>query len=85
MLLPHVTHGYATHAVGLVTKPKNVQVKEVNQGRILPTHKQEEPVNHGRRPMQEDLEIRRQRPTVKDTLRHGDMKLIKEVLKVPTA
>ena len=24
-------------------------------------------------------------PTVKDTLRHGEMKLIKEVLEVPTA
>ena len=70
--------------MGLVTKPKSVQVKEVNQGRVLPTHQQEEPVNLGR-PMQEDLKIRRQSPTIRDTLRHGDMKLIKEVLEVPTA
>ena len=55
-----------------VTKPKNVQVKEVNQGGVLHTHQQE------------DLNIRRQRPTVRDTLRDGDMKLIKEVLEVPT-
>ena len=70
--------------MGLVTKPKNVQVKEVNRGRVFPTHQQEEPVKLGRRPMQEDFKIRRQSPTVKDTLRHGDMKLIKEVLEVPT-
>ena len=38
----------------------------------------------GRRSMQEDLKIRRQRRTVRDTLRHGVMKLIKEVLEVPT-
>ena len=73
----------ATHVVGLFTKPKNVQVKEVNRGRVLPTHQQEEPMNLGR-PMQEDLKIRRQSPTIRDTLRHGDMKLIKEVLEVPT-
>ena len=59
--------------MGLVTKPKNVQVKEVNQGGVLHTHQQE------------DLKIRRQRPTVRDTLRHGEMKLIKEVLEVPKA
>ena len=58
--------------MGLVTKPKNVQVKEVNQGGVLHTHQQE------------DLKIKRQRPTVRDTLRHGDMKLIKEVLEVQT-
>ena len=34
--------------------------------------------------MQEDLKIKRQRPTVSDTLGHGEMKLIKEVLEVPT-
>ena len=56
----------------LVTDPKNVQVKEANQGGFLHTHQQE------------DLKIKRQRPTVRDTLRHGDMKLIKEVLEVPT-
>ena len=70
--------------MGLATKPKSVQVKEVNQGRVLPTHQQEEPVNLGRRPMQEDLNIKRQRPTFRDTLRHGEMKLIKEVLEYPT-
>ena len=66
----------------LDTKPKNVLVKEVNQGRVLPTH-QQEPVNLGR-PMQEDLNIRRKIPIVKDTLRHGDMNSIEEVLEVPT-
>ena len=71
--------------MGLVTKPKNVQVKEVNQGGVLHTHRQEEPVNVGGRSMQEDLKIRRQRPTVRDTLRNGDTKLIKEVLEVPIA
>ena len=35
--------------------------------------------------MQEDLKIRRQRPTIRDTLKNGEMKLIKEVLEVPTA
>ena len=68
--------------MGLVTKPNNVQVKEVNQGGVLHTHQQEEPMNLGRRQMHEDLKIRRQRPTVRDTLKHGDMKLIKEVLEV---
>ena len=34
--------------------------------------------------MQEYLKIRRQRTIGRDTLRHGDMKLIKEVLEVPT-
>ena len=70
--------------MGLVTKPKNVQIKEVNQGRVPPTHQQEEPVNLGK-PMQEDLKIKRRRPTVRDTLMHGEMKLIKEVLEVPIA
>ena len=70
--------------MGLVAKPKNVQVKEVNRGRVLPKNQRKEPVNHGRKPMQEDLKIRIQRPIVRDTLRHGDMKLIKEVLEVPT-
>ena len=58
--------------MGLVTNPNNVQVKEVNPGRILHTHHQE------------DLKIRRQSLTVRDTLRHGDMKLIKEMLEVRT-
>ena len=61
-----------------------MQVKEVNRGRVLPIHQQEEPMNLGRRPMQEDLKIRRQRPILRDTLRYGEMKLIKEVLEVPT-
>ena len=51
----------------------NVPVKEVNQEEILHTYQQE------------DLKIRRQRPTVRDMLRHGEMKRIKEVLEVPTA
>ena len=57
----------------LATKPKIVQVKEVSQEGVLHIHQQE------------DLKIRRQMPTVRDTLRHGEMKLIKEVLEVPTA
>ena len=72
ILLPPVTNGDDTHAVGLVTNPKNVQVKEVNQGGVLHTRQQE------------DFKIRRQIPIIRDTLRHGDMKLIKEVLEVPT-
>ena len=71
--------------MGLVTKPKSVQVKEVNRGRVLPTHNQEETMNLGRIPMHEDLKIIRQRPTIRDTLNHGDTKLIKEVLEVPIA
>ena len=59
--------------MGLVINPKNVQVKEFNQGGVHHTHQQE------------DLKIIGQRPTVKDTLRHGEMKLIKEVLKFPIA
>ena len=51
----------------------NVPVKEVNQERVLHTYQQE------------DLKIRRQMSTVRDTLKHGEMKLIKEVLEVPTA
>ena len=35
--------------------------------------------------MQEDLKIKRQMPTIRDTLRHGDMKLIKEVVESPAA
>ena len=35
--------------------------------------------------MQKALKIIRQSITVRDTLRHGEMKLIKEVLEVPTA
>ena len=70
--------------MGLVTKPKNVQVKEVNQGRALPTHQQEELVNLGR-PMQEYFKIIRQSPIVRHTLWNGYMNLIKEVLEVPTA
>ena len=38
ILLLFVTHCDVTHAIGLVTKPKNVQVKEVNQGGVLHTH-----------------------------------------------
>ena len=34
--------------------------------------------------MQKDLNMRRQRPAVKDNLRYGGMKLIKEVLEAPT-
>ena len=51
----------------------DVPVKEVKQEEVLYTHQQE------------DLKIRRQMSTVRDTLRHGDMKRIKEVLEVPTA
>ena len=51
----------------------NVLVKEVKQEGVLHTHQQE------------DLKIRRQMSTVKDTLKHGEMKLIREVLEVPTA
>ena len=50
----------------------NVPVKEVNQEGVLHTYQQE------------DLNIRRQMSIVKDTLKHGEMKLIKEVLEVPT-
>ena len=70
--------------MGLVTKTKSVQVKEFDRGRFLPIDQQEEPVNLGRRPMQEYLKIRIQRPIVKDTIRHGDMNLIKEVLEALT-
>ena len=59
--------------MGLDTNPMNVPVKEVNQEGVLHTHRQE------------DLKIRRQMSTVKDTLKHGEMKLIKEVLEAPTA
>ena len=59
--------------MGLVTKPKNVQVKEVIQEGVLHIHNQE------------DLNIRRQMSIVRDMLKHGEMKLIKEVLEVPTA
>ena len=34
--------------------------------------------------MQKDLKIRKQRPTVKDTLKYGGMKLITDLLEVPT-
>ena len=51
----------------------NVPIKEVNQEGVLHTHQQE------------DLKIRRKMSTVKDTLKHGEMKQIKEVLDVPTA
>ena len=71
--------------MAFITKPKNVQVKEVNRGGVLHIDQKEEPMNLGRRPMQEELKIRRQRPTVRDTLRYGGMKLIKEVLEVPIA
>ena len=50
----------------------NVPVKEVNQEGVLHTHQQE------------DLKIKRQMSIVKDTLKHGEMKLIKEVLVAPT-
>ena len=59
--------------MGLATNPKNVQVKEVNQEEVLRTYQQE------------DLKIRRQMPTIRDTLRHGDMNLIKEVFEVTMA
>ena len=45
IILPPIAHGDATLAVGLVTNPKNVQVKKVNQGGVLHTHQQEEPMN----------------------------------------
>ena len=51
----------------------NVPVKEVKQEGVIHTHQQE------------DLKIRRQMSTVRDTLKHGEMKLIKEVLEVPTS
>ena len=51
----------------------SVPVKEVKQEGVLHTHQQEY------------LKIRRQMSTVKDTLKHGEMKLIKEVLEVPIA
>ena len=54
MFLPHVTHWDATPAVVLDIKLMNVPVKEVKQG-VLHTHQQE------------DLKIRRQMSTVKDT------------------
>ena len=50
----------------------NVPVKVVKQEGVLHSHQQE------------DLKIRRQMSTVKDTLKHGEMKLIKEVLEAPT-
>ena len=50
-----------------------MQVKEVNQEGVLHIHQQE------------DLKIKNQMPTVRDTLKHGEMRLIKEVLEVPTA
>ena len=63
----------------------NVSVKEVSQEGVLHTLQQEELVNLGRRPIKEDLKIRIQMPTIRDTLRYGGMKLIKEVLEVHTA
>ena len=65
--------------MGLVTNPKNVKVKEVNQGGVLHTHQQEEPMNLGGRLLHKNLNIRRQ-----NTLKYGGMKLIKEVLEVQT-
>ena len=59
--------------MGLATKPKNLQVKEVNQEGVLHI------------PQQEDLKIIRQRTRFRDTLNNGDMKFIKEVLEVPTS
>ena len=50
----------------------NVPVKEVIQEGVLHIHQQE------------DLKIRRQISILRDTLRHGEVKLIKEVLEVPT-
>ena len=47
----------------------NVPIKEVDQEGIIHTHQQE------------DLKIRSQMSTI----RHGEMKLIKEVLEAPTA
>ena len=85
IILPPIAHGDATLAVGLVTNTKNVQVKKVNQGGVLHTHQQEELVNLGRRAMHEYLKIQRQMLTGRDTLRYGEMKLIKELLEVPTS
>ena len=50
----------------------NVLVKEVNREGVLHTYQQE------------DLKIRRQMSTMRDTLKHEEMKLIKEVLEAPT-
>ena len=63
----------------------NVPVKEVSQEGVLHTLQQEELVNLGRRQIQKILKIIRQMPTVRDTLKHGEMKLIKEVLEAPIA
>ena len=49
------------------------QVKEFNQEGVIHIHQQEY------------FKIRNQMPTVRDTLKHGEMKLIIEVLEVPTA
>ena len=68
--------------MGLDTKPKNFPVKEVNQEGVLHTLRQEELVNIGRRQIQKFLKIKRQEPTVKDILKDGENKLIKEVMEV---
>ena len=68
--------------MGLDTKPKNVLVKEVNQEGLLHTLQQEELVNIGRRKIQIFFKIKRQEPTVKDILKDGEKKLIKEVMEV---
>ena len=72
-------------AMVLGTNPKSVQVKEINQGGVPYTHQQEESVNLGRRPQQEVLKTEREEPTVKDILKDGEKKLIKEVMEVSPA
>ena len=71
--------------MGLGTKPKSVQAKEINQGGVPYTCQQEESVNLGRRPQQEVLKIKREEPIVKDMLKDGEKKLIKEVMEVSPA
>ena len=71
--------------MGLGTKSKSVQVKEINQGGVPYTHQQEESVNLGRRPQQEFLKIKREEPTIKDMLKDREKKLIKEVMEVSPA
>ena len=56
-----------------------------SQGRVPYTHQQEESVKLGRRTQQEVLKIKREEPTVKDMLKDGENKLIKEVMEVSPA
>ena len=71
--------------MGLDKKPKNVLVKEVNKEGVLHTLLQEELVNIGKRQIQKFLKTKRQEPTVKDILKDGEKKLIKEVMEVSWA